>query len=81
MVLEPLQKIHMSIMVLMELIKDVLPRGMINVVTSQDEMGAILARNNGIGNIGFMGSTVVIQDLAELLPPLVTCYTACEIPR
>ncbi len=36
MVLKPVKKTPTSIMVLMELIKDVLPQGVINVVTSQD---------------------------------------------
>ncbi len=57
----------------MELINDMLPREVINVVTSQDKKGAILVRNKGIGKIAFMGSTgmreYVLHSAADNLIP------------
>ncbi len=44
-------------MVLMELIKDIIPPGVVNVVTGQDKTGAALASNTRIGKIAFTGST------------------------
>lgn len=42
----------------MELIKDVVPPGVVNVVTGYgDEAGAALAQNKGISKLAFTGST------------------------
>jgi len=57
-VLKPAEQTPTSIMVLMDLIKDVLPPGVINVVTGFGaEAGEALANSPGIAKLGFTGST------------------------
>lgn len=58
-VLKPAEQTPTSIMVLMELIKDAVPAGVINVVTGYGrEAGEALATSKGIAKLGFTGSTV-----------------------
>lgn len=58
-VLKPAEQTPTSIMVLMDLIKDVLPPGVLNVVTGYGEdAGAALAGHKNIAKIAFTGSTV-----------------------
>jgi aldehyde dehydrogenase len=57
-VLKPAEQTPTAIMVLMELIKDVMPAGTINVVTGfGSEAGEALATSSGIAKLGFTGST------------------------
>ena len=61
-------------MALMQLLKDVVPPGVINVVTGYGaEAGAALAHSKGISKIGFTGSTAtgtaVLQAAADNLIP------------
>jgi len=57
-VLKPAEQTPTSIMALMELIKDVVPPGVINVVTGFGaEAGEALATSTGIAKLGFTGST------------------------
>ena len=57
-VLKPAEQTPTSIMVLMELIQDIVPPGVINVVTGFGaEAGEALATSKGISKIGFTGST------------------------
>jgi len=57
-VLKPAEQTPTSIMALMDLIKDVVPAGVINVVTGYGaEAGEALATSKGIAKIGFTGST------------------------
>ena len=57
-VVKPAEQTPTSIMALMELISDVVPAGVINVVTGYGiEAGSALAGHTGIDKIGFTGST------------------------
>ena len=57
-VLKPAEQTPTSIMTLMELIKDVVPPGVVNVVTGYGaEAGEALATSKGIAKLGFTGST------------------------
>jgi len=73
-VLKPAEQTPTSIMVLMELIKDVVPPGVINVVTGFGaEAGEALATSKKIAKLGFTGSTGtgtrILQAAAESLIP------------
>jgi len=73
-VLKPAEQTPTSIMVLMELIKDVLPAGVVNVVTGYgSEAGSALAKSKGIAKLGFTGSTAtgtaILKEAAESLIP------------
>merc|ERR1719272_2478267 len=62
-------------MTLMDLIKDVLPPGVINVVTGFGaEAGDALAKSKSINKLAFTGSTVtgqyILQEAAESLIPV-----------
>lgn len=73
-VLKPAEQTPTSIMVLMELIKDVVPPGVINVVTGYGaEAGKALAESTGIAKIAFTGSTatgtaILSAAAANLIP-------------
>jgi aldehyde dehydrogenase len=57
-VLKPAEQTPTSIMVLMDLIKDVLPPGVVNVVSGFGaEAGQALATSSGIAKLAFTGST------------------------
>lgn len=57
-VLKPAEQTPTSIMVLMELLKDILPPGVVNVVTGYGaEAGQALATHWGISKVAFTGST------------------------
>ena len=57
-VMKPAEQTPISIMVLMDLLKDIVPPGVINVVTGYgEEAGAALASSKGIAKIAFTGST------------------------
>jgi len=73
-VLKPAEQTPTSIMVLMELIKDVLPPGVLNVVTGYGaEAGQALAESSGIAKIAFTGSTLtgthVLKEAADNMIP------------
>lgn len=73
-VLKPAEQTPTSIMVLMELIKDVLPPGVLNVVTGYgNEAGAALAQSKRIAKIAFTGSTdtgaAILHNAADNLIP------------
>ena len=73
-VVKPAEQTPTSIMVLMDLIKDAVPPGVINVVTGYGiEAGSALATSKGINKIGFTGSTAtgtfVLQAAADNLIP------------
>lgn len=62
-------------MVLMDLIKDHVPAGVINVVTGYgSEAGSALAKSKGVAKLGFTGSTAtgtaVLKEAAESLIPV-----------
>ena len=61
-VVKPAEQTPTSLMVLMDLLKDVVPPGVINVVTGYGiEAGSALAHSTGIAKIGFTGSTATGQ--------------------
>jgi len=61
-VLKPAEQTPSSIMVLMDLIKDVLPPGVLNVVTGYgNEAGQALAESSRLQKLGFTGSTATGQ--------------------
>jgi len=73
-VLKPAEQTPTSIMVMMELIKDVLPPGVLNVVSGYgSEAGHALAHSKGIAKLGFTGSTgtgqAILKAAAESLIP------------
>lgn len=73
-VLKPAEQTPTSIMVLMELIKDVLPPGVINVVTGfGEEAGKALASSSRIAKVAFTGSTdtgsAILHEAANNLIP------------
>ena len=62
-------------MALMELLQDVVPPGVINVVTGYGaEAGSALAKSKGIAKLGFTGSTdtgkAILKEAAESLIPV-----------
>lgn len=73
-VLKPAEQTPTSIMVLMELLQDVIPPGVLNVVTGYGkEAGEALATSKGIAKLAFTGSTAtgthVLKNAADLLIP------------
>ncbi|MDO5097474.1 MAG: aldehyde dehydrogenase family protein [Corynebacterium sp.] len=61
-VLKPAEQTPASLLVLIELIQDLLPAGVLNVVNGfGEEAGAALTASNRIGKIAFTGSTAVGQ--------------------
>lgn len=65
-VLKPAEQTPTSIMVLMDLIKDVLPAGVLNVVTGMGaEAGDALATSKGINKVAFTGSTATGQHVLK----------------
>jgi aldehyde dehydrogenase len=74
-VLKPAEQTPISIMMMMDLIKDVVPKGVINVVNGFGlEAGKPLARHSGIRKIGFTGETttgrLIMQYAAENIIPV-----------
>jgi len=74
-VLKPAEQTPTSIMVLMDLIKDVVPAGVLNVVTGfGEEAGAALTSNNKIAKLGFTGETntgkLIMKAAADNLIPV-----------
>merc|ERR1740130_959874 len=73
-VVKPAEQTPTSIMVLMDLIKDAVPPGVINVVTGYGiEAGDALASSDGIAKLAFTGSTAtgksILKDAADSLIP------------
>ncbi len=65
-VLKPAEQTPVSILVLMELIADVLPPGVVNVLNGYgSEIGAALASSDRIAKIAFTGSTAVGHKILE----------------
>ncbi|GAA5190552.1 acetaldehyde dehydrogenase ExaC [Ferrimonas gelatinilytica] len=63
-VLKPAEQTPISILVLMELIGDLIPPGVVNVVNGMgEEAGAALATSNRIAKLAFTGSTAVGQQI------------------
>lgn len=74
-VLKPAEQTPVSILVLVELIQDLLPAGVINVVNGYGaEVGRALAANKRISKIAFTGSTatgkLIMQYAAENIIPM-----------
>lgn len=73
-VLKPAEETPTSIMVLMDLIQDALPPGVLNVVTGYGEdTGAALAGHKGLAKIAFTGNTdtgsLILHQAADNLIP------------
>ena len=65
-VLKPAEQTPVSIMVLIELIEDLLPAGVLNIVNGfGPEVGQPLATNPRIGKVAFTGSTEIGQKIME----------------
>lgn len=65
-VLKPAEQTPVSILVLIELIEDLLPAGILNVVNGYgSDVGEPLATNPRIGKVAFTGSTEVGQKIME----------------
>jgi aldehyde dehydrogenase len=74
-VLKPAEQTPTSIMVLMELIGDLLPPGVLNVVTGfGEEAGAALATSTRVSKVAFTGETntgsLIMQNAAKNLIPV-----------
>lgn len=74
-VLKPAEQTPTSIMVLMELIGDLLPPGVLNVVTGfGEEAGAALSSSNRLSKVAFTGETntgsIIMQAAAKNLIPV-----------
>jgi len=64
-VLKPAKLTPLSVLLLMELVQDILPPGVINVVNGAGgEIGEYLATSKRIANVAFTGSTEVGQQIA-----------------
>jgi aldehyde dehydrogenase len=73
-VLKPAEQTPTSIMVLMDLIKDEIPKGVLNIVTGFGaEAGEALATSKGINKVAFTGSTItgnrILSAAAENMIP------------
>eukprot|EP00130_Batrachochytrium_dendrobatidis_P008608 XP_006683483.1 hypothetical protein BATDEDRAFT_15156 [Batrachochytrium dendrobatidis JAM81] len=65
-VLKPAEQTPASIMVLLELIEDLLPAGVLNIVNGYGiEVGKPLATNPGISKVAFTGSTAVGRQIMQ----------------
>lgn len=74
-VLKPAEQTPTSIMVFMDLIKDVLPPGVLNIVTGfGEEAGAALATSKDISKLAFTGETttgkLIMKNAADNLIPV-----------
>mmetsp|Transcript_20073 Transcript_20073/g.28744 ORF Transcript_20073/g.28744 Transcript_20073/m.28744 type:complete len:519 (-) Transcript_20073:148-1704(-) len=74
-VLKPAEQTPTSIMVLMELIGDLLPPGVVNVVTGfGEEAGAALSTSDRVAKLGFTGESttgkIIMKSAAENLIPV-----------
>lgn len=64
-VLKPSSETSLSVLELMRLIKDVLPKGVVNVITGKGSTaGEYLKNHTGIDKLAFTGSTAVGRDIA-----------------
>jgi len=73
-VLKPAEQTPVSILVMMEMIKDLLPPGVVNVLNGYgSEIGAALASSDRIAKIAFTGSTavghIILANAAKSLIP------------
>ncbi|WP_109356107.1 aldehyde dehydrogenase family protein [Sphingorhabdus sp. EL138] len=65
-ILKPAEQTPISILVLMEMIADILPSGVVNILNGFGaEIGAALASSDRIAKIAFTGSTAVGQKILE----------------
>ena len=72
-VLKPAEQTPVSILVLIELIEDLLPAGILNVVNGYGpDVGELLATNPHIGKVAFTGSTEVGQKKLWNTPPKIS---------
>lgn len=74
-ILKPAEQTPVSILVLMELIQDLLPRGVVNIVNGYGaEVGKALAANKRIAKVAFTGSTatgkLIMQYASENIIPM-----------
>lgn len=64
-VLKPSSETSLSVLELMRLIKDVLPKGVVNVITGKGSgAGEFLQKHGGIDKIAFTGSTEIGREIA-----------------
>ena len=64
-VLKPSSETSLSVLELMRLIKDVLPKGLVNVITGKGSgAGSFLQKHSGIDKIAFTGSTEIGREIA-----------------
>lgn len=82
-ILKPAEQTPVSILVMMEMIADLLPAGVINILNGYGtEIGAALASSDRIAKIAFTGSTVVGQKILQyaaksLIPSTVELGGKC----
>lgn len=73
-VLKPAPTTPLATLKLGEIIKDILPPGVVNIITDQNDLGAVLSRHPDVAKISFTGSTdtgkKVMASAAETLKRL-----------
>ncbi|AHG02078.1 betaine-aldehyde dehydrogenase (plasmid) [Halostagnicola larsenii XH-48] len=75
-VIKPAEQTPLSLLRLMELVDDVVPDGVVNVVTGYgEEAGAPLSKHEGVRKIAFTGSTVVGKQIMRNAADNVTDVT------
>ncbi|QKF92555.1 aldehyde dehydrogenase family protein [Campylobacter sp. CCUG 57310] len=64
-VFKPSSETSLSVLELMRLIKDVLPKGVVNVITGKgSKAGEYITKHNGLDKLAFTGSTEIGRDIA-----------------
>jgi aldehyde dehydrogenase len=73
--MKPAEQTPASIMVLMELIADLLPEGVVNIVSGFGlEAGKPLASSKKIGKVAFTGETTTGRLIMQCFPESNSCY-------
>lgn len=74
MVIKPSPTTPLATLKLGEIIKDILPAGVVNIITDQNDLGALISRHPDINKVSFTGSTEtgkkVMASAAETLKRL-----------
>jgi acyl-CoA reductase-like NAD-dependent aldehyde dehydrogenase len=63
MVLKPAPTTPLTTLRIGELVKDILPRGVLNILSGDDSLGPLLTAHPGIAKISFTGSTAVGREV------------------
>ncbi|HET8934874.1 MAG TPA: aldehyde dehydrogenase family protein [Polyangiales bacterium] len=75
MVLKPSPFTPMTVLKLGELLRDVLPPGVLNIVTGGEELGPLMTAHPGIDKVSFTGSTATGRRVMESAAPTLKRLT------